>query len=46
MNNKSWQGKAIWGAIRKLPLNFSPIFDCSEDDRKTPVNTGSNQMAM
>ena len=44
--NSSWQAKEPWGMIRKLAVNCTPILDCSKDDRKTPVETASNEMVI
>jgi len=46
MKSSSWQGKEIRGMIRTMAVNSAPILDCSEDDRKTPAETASDEMVM
>ena len=46
MKSTSWLGKTIWRMIRTLALNFAPILDCSNDDRKTAAETASDEMVM
>jgi len=41
-----WQGKEIWGIIRTLAVNCTPILDCSKDGGKTVVETSSDEMVM
>jgi hypothetical protein len=42
----SWQGQEIRGMIRTLAVNCAPICDCSQDARKTAVETASDEMVM
>jgi hypothetical protein len=46
MKSSSWQGKENQGMIRTLAVNCAPILDCSKDDRKTLVETASDEMVM
>jgi len=46
MESSSWQGKEIRGMIRTLSVNCAPILDYSKDDRKTAVETASDEMVM
>jgi hypothetical protein len=40
------QGKGMQGIIQTLAANCAPILDCSEDARKTLMQTGSNNMVL
>jgi hypothetical protein len=42
----TWQGKEICGMIRTLAVNCAPILFCSKDDRKTVVETASDEIVM
>jgi len=46
MISSSWQGKEIQGMIRTLAVKCASICDCSKDDRKTAVETASDEMVM
>jgi len=46
MKSSSWQGQEIRGMIRTLSVNCPPILDRSKDDRKTVVETASDEMVM
>ena len=46
MKSGSWQGKDIWGMIRTLEVNCTPILDCSQDAGKTAVVTATDETVM
>jgi hypothetical protein len=46
LKSGSWQGKEICGILRTLAVNCAPILVCSKEDRKTVVETASNEMVM
>ena len=46
LNSSTWQGKEICGMIRTLALNCAPNLVCTTDDRKTAVETASDEMVM
>jgi len=45
-NTSSRQGKVIQCKIRTQAIDCAPICDCSKDDRKTAVETTSDEMVM
>jgi len=46
VNSGTWQGKEICGMTRTLAVNCALILVCSTDDRKTAVETASDEMVM
>jgi len=46
MKSCSWLGQQIRDIIRTLAVNCAPILECSKDDRKTAVETASDEMVM
>jgi len=46
LKSVSWEGKEIWGMIRTLAVNYTPILDYSKNNGKTVAETASDEIGM
>jgi hypothetical protein len=46
MKSCSWLGREIWGMIRILAVNCTPILGSFKDDGKTAAETVSDEMVL